>query len=63
MDEQQFLNIVNQIVNKHNCLIKDIDIKRKIIDIVPFAESEKQKNIDQINCARELSDVLNQYLF
>ena len=55
MDNSIFLNIINQIVSNHSCIIKDIDLSNNIIDIsCPTKEKE-------IECAIELEELLSNY--
>ena len=54
LTETQFFSLVSTIADKHGCLLVDIDIDKRIINIAGPSESEYA-------CAIELEEILGQY--
>jgi len=54
LTETQFFSLVSTIASKHGCLLVDIDVDKRIINIVGPPESEYA-------CAVELEEILGQY--
>ena len=53
--DSQFLSQLNLIAGKHNCIIEDIDFKKRVVTLA--GPDDKQDE-----CARELADILGRYL-
>ncbi len=55
LTEKQFFSLVSTIAGKHGCLLLDIDVDKRIINIAGHPESEYA-------CAAELEKILEQYM-
>ncbi len=54
LTETQFFSLVSTIASKHACRLVDIDVDKRIVNIVGPSESEYA-------CAVELDEILGQY--
>lgn len=54
LTETQFFSLVSTIVSQHGCLLVDIDVDKRIVNITGPSESEYA-------CAVELEEILGQY--
>ncbi|MDL2122448.1 MAG: hypothetical protein LWX51_05035 [Deltaproteobacteria bacterium] len=55
LTETQFFSLVSTIAGKHGCLLVDIDVDKRIINIAGPSESEYA-------CAVELEEILGHYM-